>query len=61
MTPADLSAWRERMGLSQPQAAKRLALPIGTYRNYEQGRTAIPGPVADLSAYVEACGWPAIK
>lgn len=58
MTPADLSAWRERMGLSQPGAAKRLSMPVGTYRNYEQGRTAIPDPVAALAAYVEAHGWP---
>lgn len=61
MTPAALAAWRSRLALPQTEAAKRLALPAGTYRNYEQGRRAIPAPVAALAAYVEAYGWPAPK
>ncbi len=57
-TPDALIAWRKRLGLSQPEAAARLSLPVGTYRGYEQDRRAIPGPVAALATYVEAVGWP---
>jgi DNA-binding transcriptional regulator YiaG len=33
---ADLREWRARLGLSQPQAATRLGVPLGTYRGWEQ-------------------------
>ena len=45
MTPADLTAWRNRLGLSQSGAAARLNTPVDTYQNWEQGRRRIPGVV----------------
>lgn len=45
MTADELSAWRKRMGWTQEQAAKALNTPIGTYRNWEQGRFPAPGLV----------------
>jgi DNA-binding transcriptional regulator YiaG len=53
MSGAGLRAWRERMGWSQSRAAAELNLPTKTFQNYEQGRTAIPGPVERLAAYIE--------
>jgi DNA-binding transcriptional regulator YiaG len=53
MTPAELVEWRQRMGWSQSHAAAELNLPTKTLQNYEQGRTAIPGPVERLAAYIE--------
>lgn len=35
----DLRAWRERLELSQEQAAALLGVPLATFRNYEQGRS----------------------
>lgn len=45
MTPADLIAWRNRLGLSQCEAARLLKTPLDTYQNWEQGRSRIPGVV----------------
>jgi DNA-binding transcriptional regulator YiaG len=46
MTPADLAAWRNGLGLTQPEAARVLNTPLGTYRRWEQGTRRIPGIVA---------------
>jgi transcriptional regulator with XRE-family HTH domain len=35
-----LKAHRETAGLSQPQLAERSGVPVGTIRDYEQGRRA---------------------
>ena len=37
MDQAALRAWRARLALSQPAAARALGVPIGTYRGWEQG------------------------
>jgi putative transcriptional regulator len=42
MTPADIIAARERMGLTQARLAALLGVPIGTLRNWEQGRRQAP-------------------
>lgn len=34
-----MKSWRRRTGLTQAEAALRLGLPLGTWRNWEQGRT----------------------
>lgn len=38
---------RERAGLSQPQAAERAGIPVGTLRGWEQGRRV---PLLDAAA-----------
>lgn len=37
--PPDVRAIRARLKLSQPAFAKRFGLPVGTVRDWEQGRT----------------------
>jgi transcriptional regulator with XRE-family HTH domain len=37
VTPADLTAWRQRMGLNKQQAAEALGLSINGYAAYERG------------------------
>jgi DNA-binding transcriptional regulator YiaG len=44
-----LKRWRKRMKLTQDQARLHLAVPIGTYRNWEQGRKP-PGTTLLLNA-----------
>lgn len=39
---------RERSGLSQPVFAERIATPVATLRDWEQGRFAPPGGVLCL-------------
>jgi DNA-binding transcriptional regulator YiaG len=56
MTPADLAAWRRRMGWPQPKAAAALDTPLGTYRRWEQGRNDPPALLGLLCRYVEAYG-----
>ena len=53
MTPLALKRWRKSLRLSQPRAAKALNTPVGTYRNWEQGRRVVPGAVALLTKYVK--------
>lgn len=36
--PQKLRDWRRTQGLSQPEAAAKLKLPVGTLRRWEQGR-----------------------
>lgn len=38
MTGADIRSWRERLGLTQAEAAKRLQVPLNTLKNWEQGQ-----------------------
>jgi DNA-binding transcriptional regulator YiaG len=45
VTPADLKAARENLGLSQASLAQRLGIAWRTYSNYERGVARIPGPV----------------
>lgn len=42
MTPADLSAWRTRLGLSRRAAAAQLGIGRQTLINYERGDSPIP-------------------
>jgi DNA-binding transcriptional regulator YiaG len=37
-TADDLRSWRARLGLSQPQAAERIGIPVATIRHYEQAQ-----------------------
>jgi len=46
-----LKHWRQANKLGQEQAASRLAVPIGTLRNWEQGRN-LPSKFA-LGALIE--------
>ena len=39
-TPPDVRAIRARLKLTQPAFAKRFGLPVGTVRDWEQGRAA---------------------
>jgi DNA-binding transcriptional regulator YiaG len=49
MTAADLLAWRNGLGLTQPEAAAALNTPLGTYRRWEQGTRRVPG-IVDVTA-----------
>ena len=51
MKPEQLRAAREEMGLTQVEAAKKYNVKLRTYKNYELGNTAIPGPVKLLTVY----------
>jgi transcriptional regulator with XRE-family HTH domain len=44
--PADLKAWRERLGMTQQQAAVALGLERRTLIRYELGERSIPKAVA---------------
>ena len=50
MKPDELRAAREEMGLTQMEAARKYEIKLRTYKNYELGETAIPGPVKLLTA-----------
>lgn len=63
MSPDDFRAWRQRLGLTQTEAARLLGLavrPDGTtsdaVRHYERGSRAIPETIALLCRYVERYG-----
>lgn len=43
MTPADLKAWRGRMGLTQPDLARRLGVTLRAYQYWEAGERSNPG------------------
>lgn len=49
--PARLRAIRGRTGLTQAAFAGALRIPVGSYRNWEQGRTR-PDPVARSLLYL---------
>lgn len=46
MTPADLTAWMSRLGLSKSGAAERLGIARSTLDRYLSGRMPIPRLVA---------------
>jgi len=46
MTPADLTAWRNTLGISNAEACRRLGIAPNTWTAYEQGRSAIPRYIA---------------
>ena len=60
MTPADLLAWQNRLGLSGTEAARALGLPYFTYREYlPTGRRrsgGLPGWLPKLCRYIERYG-----
>lgn len=57
MTPADLQAWQEKMGLTAPKAAAALGVSYsGTYRDYLSGVSRNTGkPVHISKAVALAC------
>jgi len=52
MTPASLTAWRERLGLNKSEAALRLGLSRNAYMGYEAGSKRIPLYIALACAAV---------
>jgi hypothetical protein len=48
MTPVDFSAWRNRYGLTEDQAAEQFRLAVEVIQNWENGVTAIPSAVDDF-------------
>ena len=44
----DVKAIREKTGLSQPKLAAVFKIPVGTLRNWEQGRRQPEGPAIAL-------------
>jgi len=48
MTPAELQAWRQQQGLSQPALAELLHVHAMTISSWETGRRSIP-PYLDLA------------
>lgn len=56
MTPADLESWLARMGFGHKEAALRLGVSLGAFRNYLHGRRPIPRTVELLCGYVERYG-----
>lgn len=40
-----LANWRQRLGLTQREAATALQMPFYTYRQYERGNSPIPSVV----------------
>jgi DNA-binding transcriptional regulator YiaG len=53
MSAADLTAWRDRLGLSTRDAAYALALTQRAIQYYESGVRPVPGPVAKLAMWIE--------
>lgn len=56
MTAEEILSWRERLGLTQEDAARALGVPVATYRNWEWRRRKIPPPIPVLARYVERFG-----
>lgn len=60
MTPAGLASWRDRLGISDAEAARRLGTPYMTFRDYLPGgrrrQDRLPGWLPILCAYVETYG-----
>ena len=53
----DVVAIRGRTGLSQPAFAKSIGVPLGTLKNWEQGRRRPRGPARVLLALIEKRPW----
>jgi putative transcriptional regulator len=49
----DVAAIRNKTGLSQAAFARRIGVPVGTIRNWEQGRRAPQGPARILLALLD--------
>jgi len=49
----DVVTIRQRTGLSQPAFARRIGVPVGTIRGWEQGRRAPQGPARVLLALLD--------
>lgn len=49
-----LQAWRDKTGISQPEAAAKLRTPFASYRNWETGRTVPCGAVRAIIESVTA-------
>jgi len=49
----DVAAIRRKAGLSQEVFARRIGVPVGTIRNWEQGRRAPQGPALVLLALLD--------
>jgi transcriptional regulator with XRE-family HTH domain len=56
MTPADLKAYRARMGFTQGTLAKKLGRHIRTIAGYERGQNTIPR-VVELAVIKLAEDW----
>ncbi len=48
----DVAAIRDQTGLSQPAFAKSIGVPLGTLKNWEQGRRRLEGPARVLLALI---------
>jgi DNA-binding transcriptional regulator YiaG len=59
-TAANLKAWRDRMDLSQADAALALGIPSATLKGYEQGRRyatrGLPEYLSRICRYYERYG-----
>jgi putative transcriptional regulator len=49
----DVAAIRNKTGLSQTAFARRIGVPVGTIRNWEQGRRSPQGPARILLALLD--------
>lgn len=49
----DVAAIRQKTGLSQAAFALRIGVPLGTIRNWEQGRRSPQGPARILLALLD--------
>lgn len=47
MTPADLRAWRIKMGITQDKAAKLLGMSPSNYKDLEMGKRRTTGKPID--------------
>jgi putative transcriptional regulator len=52
-TPPDVKRIRARLGMTQEQFARAYRLPLGTVRDWEQGRTRPDAPALALLAVIE--------
>lgn len=46
--PAEIRALRDRLGLSQAQAAELVHSPVKSFQNWEQGRTPMHPAIFEL-------------
>ena len=53
VTEPDVASIRNRTGLSQPAFAKSIGVPLGTLKNWEQGRRRPEGPARVLLSLIE--------
>ena len=56
MTASELKAWRVRLGLREVEAARTLGVPAQSYRNWEDGRRAVPPLAVTLIRYIDRFG-----